>query len=53
MQNEITSWYIKLMVTLGVFGQVFASCLFYCPEDSKYLLGYILLHTILVFNTFT
>lgn len=42
MQNEITLWYTKLKVACVVFGQVFTSCLSYCPEDCKYLLGYML-----------
>lgn len=42
MHNEITLWYTKLMVTFFVFGQVFISCLSCCPEDCKYLLGYML-----------
>lgn len=41
MQNEITFWYTKLMVTCCIW-VVFASCLSFCPEDCKYLLGYIL-----------
>lgn len=42
MQDEIALWYTKVMVTLVIYGQVFASCLSYCPEDCKYLPGYML-----------